>query len=140
VAKKASIPMVHGPLLHSSGEIVYVDLENSINGIKGVVGGYAERVVLRDGADLFFNDDRRLGLPPNLVGRAFANLYSERPFNRDIVGSVLILGRGTVDGDSADAPEWIESVALSNDGKAAVREQINRIRDDRSGHGTTSNI
>jgi len=109
LAKKKEVPkQISGILIEPSGAVSEILCDNSLQSLWNNVGGYVERVALKDGADAFVNEDgRRLNLPPNPKAQLLVESHGEHPVNGTIVGTALILGGVDARGDSSDVPPWV---------------------------------
>lgn len=110
VAKK-KMPVVkrlQGVVIEPDGTVTALELDNTLQALWDTIGGYVERVVLVDGADMFVNEDGlRLGLPPNPLADALVKTHQQQPTLGVILGTALILGAVDPKGDSTDVPDWV---------------------------------
>ena len=107
-AKKTKVERLRGVVITVSGEVSRVEIGNTLQALWDVVGGYVERVPLRDSADLFVNEEGLLlSLPKNELATTFAEGYQVHPHQIVIVGDALVLGEVSPTGDSTDAPDWV---------------------------------
>lgn len=109
MAKRKEIPIeLHGIILEPDGEFSEIQIDNSLQTLWRIVGGYVERLPLRGDADMFFNEDgARLTLPPNPTAQLLSKNHGKYPVNGTIVGTVLILGGVDSQGNSANVPDWV---------------------------------
>lgn len=106
--KVVEVPKLRGVIIKADGSSEAVEVENSLYGLQQIVGGYIEMVHLRDGADLFCNEDGiRLGLPRNEYAQALVESHGQRPIIGHLLGDCLVLGETNAAGDSTDVPEWV---------------------------------
>jgi hypothetical protein len=108
-ARKAPpVKKVRGVLLTPGGEVSVIEVENSVRALWEVVGGYVERIPLRDGADLFANrESQGLRRHKNALADELLQRYGKRPTRLVIVDNALVLGEVTPSGDSTDVPDWV---------------------------------
>jgi len=108
-AKKiASVKKVRGVLITPSGEVTPIEVENSLRALWEVVGGYVERIPLKDGADLFANrESRALPVHKNALADDLIKRCGEQPARLVVVGKALVLGEVQPSGDSTDVPDWV---------------------------------
>lgn len=112
--KKTEIPQLRGVIITASGEVSAVQVDNTLQALWDVVGGYVERIPLRDGVDLFVNEEGRLlSLPKNELATRLAEGYQVHPHKIVIVGDALVLGEVSASGDSTDVPEWVYTYLTS---------------------------
>jgi hypothetical protein len=95
-------------LLTTSGEVSSIEVENTVRALWGLVGGYVQRIELRDGADLFATRESQ-GLPRNRNEAADRLLaaFAKKPSRLVVVGNALVLGEIEPSGDSTDVPGWV---------------------------------
>lgn len=106
--KKETLPLVQGVVIEPNGTVTAVEVDNSLQTLWRIVGGYVERVALNDGADLFCNEEGRLlDLLPNPLAQSLVETHGAYPVKGHIVGTVLILGVVNASGDSTNVPSWV---------------------------------
>ena len=106
--KTAPVKKVRGILLTPDGDVSVIEVENSVRALWEIVGGYVERIPLRDGADLFANrESHGLRRHKNALADELLQRYGKRPTRLVIVDHALVLGEVTPSGDSTDVPDWV---------------------------------
>lgn len=90
------------------GSISTTRLTQNVAELQNLVGGYIERVVLRDSADLYCNEDGiRLGLEPNQLAQELVDDHKVHPIQGHILGTVVIVGSPDEEGDATPVPSWV---------------------------------
>ena len=91
--KVPAVVTLQGIVIEPNGEVTRVEIPNTLEALWAVIGGYVERVALRDGADAFVNEDGlRLQLTVNPVANALVKTHAQFPTLGVILGTMLILG------------------------------------------------
>lgn len=95
-------------VISPDGSISTTRLTQNVAELQNLVGGYIERIVLRNGADLYCNEDgHRLQLPPNRLAQELIDDQKEYGVNGYVVGTVVIVGSPDEQGDSTNVPSWV---------------------------------
>ena len=106
--KLAVVKRLQGVVIEPNGTATAVELDSTLQALWDTIGGYVERVVLVDGADMFVNEDGlRLQLAPNPLADALVKSHQQHKTLGVILGTALVLGAVDHRGDSTDAPEWV---------------------------------
>jgi len=106
--KTIPVPQITAVLIKPSGEVSVIQIDGTLQALWNTVGGYVERIALRDGADLFVNEEGRpLGLPRNELANDLFQSCQKGMKRGVIVGDALVLGEVTPSGESTDVPDWV---------------------------------
>jgi len=106
--KTPPVKKVRGVLITPSGEVTPMEVENTVRTLWDVVGGYVERIPLKDGADLFANrESHALRLHKNECADDLIKQYGKQPARLVVVGNALVLGEVQPSGDSTNVPNWV---------------------------------
>lgn len=81
----------------------------TLEDMQQLVGGYIELLRCREGFGAYVNEDgKAMGLPfnPKATNLCVKFLWGGEPLDK-IVGSMVLVGPGTADGDDTDVPDWL---------------------------------
>lgn len=90
------------------GVVTNLEIENTLEALQGLVGGYIEHVALKDGASMFVNEEGlMLGLPPNELANTLVATHRLRDILGHLVGTVVVVGSADAEGDCTSVPSWV---------------------------------
>ncbi|PKQ16733.1 MAG: hypothetical protein CVT67_02885 [Actinobacteria bacterium HGW-Actinobacteria-7] len=108
MSAKKTVNQLRGVTITADGVVSAVEVDNTLQALQTAVGGYVERLPLRDGVDMFVNEEGLLlSLPRNELATRLAEGYQVHPQQVAIVGDALVLGEVNTSGDSTDVPDWV---------------------------------
>lgn len=96
--------------------VIYVDGQIEIKQLDGLkdlqetVGGLIESLPLRDGADVYVNEEGKYTCYPNIFATFIMQINKRLNVGDYVSGNMIIVGAPDEDGNDTDIPQWVEEL------------------------------